>query len=41
MEYIEAIFGTVCVTIARYRQHKICLYFYKIAYILKKVPQGV
>ena len=35
VEYIEAIFDTVSVTIATYRQHKICLFFHKIVYILK------
>ena len=36
VEYIEAIFDTVSVTIATWRQHKICLFFHKIVYILKK-----
>ena len=35
VEYIEAIFDTVSVTIATWRQHKICIFFHKIAYILK------
>ena len=33
--YIEAIFDIVSVTIATLGQHKICLFFHKIVYILK------
>ena len=35
VEYIEAIFDIVSVTIATLGQHKPCLFFHKIVYILK------
>ena len=37
VEYIEAIFDTVSVTIATWRQHKICLFFHKISVSSKQV----